>query len=169
MNFRLCLVFLTVLALVAGVNAIPPLPYEFHGSVMMNGTPSPAGTEIVAKINGTVVGNITTEKAGAYGGPATFDHRLVVNGEENQIGSYITFWIGDLQAAEKVKLWAGESQKLDLTFAPGTGGSIDASITPSQTGVVPEIPDGEPTQKSPAGLMLPAIALGAGYLLLRRK
>jgi hypothetical protein len=155
------LILLSLIILVSGVAAIPPLPYEFYGNATINGTPVPAGTIIIAKIGDVEVGNLTMNTAGVYGGSGTFDKRLVVNGDEKQIGQYITFWTEGIEAAQKVKLWAGESQRLDLTFTPGAAGTIDASITPSQQTNTPEIPSTEPTQKSPlviapivAGLMM---------------
>ena len=158
--------------LVAGVSAIPPLPYEFYGNISVNDTPADAGVVVLAKINGTEVGNITTTGIGAYGGSGTFDRRLVVNGAESQIGEYITFWIGDMQAAEKVKLYAGESQRLDLTFIPGKEGSIDKSVTPSQSGTIADIPtDDETPVASPtkAPLLIAPFAAGIALFLLGRR
>ncbi len=167
MKLQTVLVLLLTLALVGGVQAIPPLPYEFFGTITIDGTPAPVGTEVIAKINGTVVGNITTTAKGLYGGENTFDQRLVVNGNEEQLESYVTFYVGDRQADQKVKLLAGESQKLDLTFIKGQEGTIDASITPSPQGALPS--EGGDTQKSPLSLLIPVGALGAVLLLKRRE
>lgn len=172
MNLKVGACLLLISILVAGVYAIPPLPYEFFGNVTINGTPADAGVVILAKINGTEVGNVTTSGKGIYGGPATFDRRLVVNGAEEQIGEYITFWIGDKQSVEKVKLYAGESQKLDLSFIPGKEGSVDASVTPSQSGTIANVPaDTESpvptTTQSP--LVIAPIAAGLAILLFHRK
>lgn len=172
MYYKIGVILLFFTVLVAGVSAIPPLPYEFYGNVTMNDTPVDAGTIILAKINGTEVGNVTTTKAGSYGGPDTFDRRLVVNGAEDQIGQYITFWIGDMQAAEKVKLYAGESQRLDLTFIPGKEGSIDKSVTPSQSGTIADVPtdvDTPVATETKAPLFIAPFAAGLALLLLRRR
>lgn len=164
------ILFIALLA--AGVVAIPPLPYEFYGAVTVNETLAPVGTVIVAKINGDEIGTITTTEPGVYGGPGTFDRRLVVNGAEEQIGEYITFWINDQQAAQKVRLYAGESQQLDLTFIPGEEGSVDASVTPSQSGTVAGVdtsgatPQPAPTQ---APLLIAPFAAGLALLVLARK
>jgi hypothetical protein len=168
MSIKTGIILLSLIALVSVGSAVPPLPYEFHGNATLNGTPIPAGTVIIAKIGDLEVGNITVETAGSYGGSGTFDKRLVVNGDEKQIGEYITFWAMDMQAAEKVKLYAGESQRLDLTFAPGTGGSVDASITPAQPADTPEIPSGEPTRQSPLGL-IPVIGAILALIGLARR
>lgn len=168
MSFKTGIILLSLIVLVSGVSAVPPLPYEFYGNATFNGTPVPAGTLIVAKIGDADVGNITTDASGIYGGSATFDKRLVVNGDEKQIGQYITFWANETQAAQKVKLWAGESQKLDLSFSPGTGGSIDASVTPSQQTVTQEIPATTPTSKSPLSVIPVIGAILAIVCVVRR-
>lgn len=163
MYLKTGIILISLVILVSGVSAIPPLPYEFYGNATINGTAIPAGTVIIAKIGEVEVGNLTITQAGVYGGSGTFDKRLVVNGDEKQIGQYITFQADGISASQKVKLWAGESQRLDLTFSPGAAGTIDASITPSQQTNTPDIPTTEPTQKSP--LVIAPVALGLGALL----
>ena len=161
---------LIIAVMVTGVYAIPPLPYEFYGTITINDTPAAAGTVIIAKINETEVGNISVDKPGFYGNSGTFDRRLVVNGDEGQIGEYITFWIGDKQATEKVKLYAGESQELNLTFKEGTGGSVDASKATPETGTISNIPADEtkpvPTQ-SP--LIIAPLAAGLALFIIGRR
>ena len=168
MYLKTGLILLSLIILVSGVSAIPPLPYEFYGNATINGTPAPAGTLIIAKLGDVEVGNLTISAVGVYGGSGTFDKRLVVNGDEKQIGQYITFWADGEEAAQKVKLWAGESQRLDLTFIPGAAGTIDASITPSQQTNTPDVPTTQPTQKSPLTLAPLVLGLGAVILLARR-
>lgn len=168
MYLKTGILLVSLIFLVSGVTAIPPLPYEFYGNATLNGTPIPAGSVIIATIGDVEVGNITVEKAGMYGGSATFDRRLVVNGDEKQLGQYITFTAEGLQAAQKVKLYAGESQRLDLTFAPGSAGTIDASVTPSQQTTSPDIPTAEPTQAAPLGVA-PVIAGILGLFLFARR
>lgn len=168
MYLKTGIILLSLIILVSGVSAIPPLPYEFYGNATINGTPIPAGTVIIAKIGGIEVGNITAGEAGMYGGSGTFDKRLVVNGDEKQIGQYITFSALGIEAAQKVKLWAGESQRLDLTFAPGVSGSIDASITPSQQTNTPDIPTTEPTKAAPL-VIAPVVAGLLALVLFARR
>lgn len=174
MKYRIFVCFLLVFLLAAGVSAIPPLPYEFYGNVSINETPAEAGMVIIAKVDKTEVGNITTTMAGTYGGPGTFDRRLVVNGAEEQIGEYITFWIGDKQAVQKVRLYAGESQKLDLTFISGKEGSVDASVTPSQSGTLADVPTEDEipvaTQtETKAPLFIAPLAAGLALFILGRR
>lgn len=174
MNYKIIVCFLLISLLTAGVSAIPPLPYEFYGNVSINETPAEAGVVIIAKVNGTEVGNVTTAAAGTYGGSGTFDRRLVVNGAEDQIGEFITFWIGDKQAVQKVRLYAGESQKLDLTFIPGKEGSVDASVSPSQSGTLASVPSEEETPaatatETKAPLFIAPLAAGLALFILGRR
>ena len=159
---RLPLVLFALLFCIAiPVSALPPLPYELYGVITIDGNPAPAGTQIVAKINEQIVGELYTESEGEYGGSGTFESRLVVNAEETDIGEYITFWIGDRQPAQKTTMQAGMSQNLDLTFIEGEGGTIDASL--------PIVPIG-PVETPQAPLMAaPLLGLLAGIFLMRRK
>jgi hypothetical protein len=127
---RLPLILLALLFCIAGtpVSALPPLPYELYGVITIDGNPAPTDTKIIAKINELIVGEFDTEFEGEYGGSGTFDRRLVINAEETDIGEYITFWIGERQAAQKTTMQAGMSQNLDLAFIEGEEGTIDASL-----------------------------------------
>ena len=131
------------IAVVPSAFAVPPLPYELYGAITIDGNPAPVGTEILAKINDQVVGGIDVESEGVYGKSGTFDRRLVINSDEADLGQYITFWVGDRQAAQKITLQAGVSQNLDLTFIEGQEGTIDASppmSTPQETGESTQAP-----------------------------
>ena len=161
---RIPLILLALLLCIAGgtpASAVPPLPYELYGAVTIDGNPAPIDTEIVAKINDQIVGEINTEFIGAYGGQATFDRRLVINAEETDLGEFITFWIGDRQAAQKTTMQAGMSQNLDLNFVEGEEGTIDASLPVSTP---------EPVETTQAPLMAaPFLGLLAAIGLIRRK
>jgi hypothetical protein len=161
---RLPLIFLALLICIAApVSALPPLPYELYGVITIDGEPAPAGTQITAKINDQIVGEFDAEFEGVYGGSGTFDKRLVINAEETDIGQYITFWIGDRQAAQKTTMQAGISQNLDLTFIEGEEGTIDASLP---TGTL----DLEPVETPQAPLMAaPFLGILAAVFLMKRK
>jgi len=137
------LALLLCIAVVSPALAVPPLPYELYGTITIDGIPAPAGTEILAKIDEQVVGGIDVESEGKYGDSGTFDKRLVINVDEADLGQTATFWIGDRQAAQKIIIQAGMSQKLDLTFIEGQEGTIDASLPvpiPQGTGESPQAP-----------------------------
>jgi len=91
------------------------LPEEFYGEITINGQPAPEGTEIVAKIGGVERGRLTASEEGAYGDSATFSERLIVSGEESDIGENIAFFVdGDL-ADQTAVFTPGESVELDLS------------------------------------------------------
>jgi len=90
-------------------------PEEFHGGVTVNNALAPVGAKIIAKIDGVECGNFTITEAGKYGGTGTFDKRLVVSGNEDDIGHTITFWIYDTQASQTEIYEPGESEELDLS------------------------------------------------------
>jgi len=142
--------------------AVPPLPYEFYGAVTIDGVPAPAGTEIVAKINDRVAGRLDIESDGIYGKSGTFDRRLVIDGDEADLGQYITFWVDDRQAAQKVIMQGGISQNLDLIFIEGQEGTIDASLLAD----VP-LETGEPNQ-TPL-MAAPFLGLFAAAVLMKKK
>ena len=103
------------LAPVIGVLADTTFPEEFHGDVTVNGAPAAVGAKITAKIGGVERGSFTITEAGKYGGTGTFDERLIVYGDEGDIGQEITFWISDTRASETAVYEPGESKELDLT------------------------------------------------------
>ncbi len=117
-----------ILLLAVHASAIPPMPTEFYGSVVIDGKPAPAGTNITALINGVEKGSIKTVVDGFYGGPGIFDDRLKVSvpEEEYKPGMLkITFMIGDQQAAQTVDYEPGVSKQFDL--ASGAGAPAMAS------------------------------------------
>ncbi len=111
------------------VSADTTLPEEFYGNISINGLAAPAGTVIVAKIGGVERGSFTTTEAGKYGGSGTFDSRLVVAGEEAEIGETITFWVNGYQANQTAVYEPGLSRQLNLSAQayPLTAG--DTQIT----------------------------------------
>ena len=96
---------------------LPTLPAEFCGFVRLNGKPVPAGTEIVAKINDEVRGKITIKEGGRYGGLGKFDEKLVVRGDDKDIGRDISFWVNGLKAEQTSKYEPGAFNFLNLTLS----------------------------------------------------
>ena len=90
-------------------------PEEFWGDVTVNGAPAPVGAKIIAKIDGVERGSFTITEAGKYGATGTFGERLVVSGDEADIGHTITFWINGSQASQSAVYEPGESKELDLS------------------------------------------------------
>jgi len=110
------LLFSFVLICSAGA---PALPCEFYGTVTIDGSPAPVGTILSAKINDAERGQYVLEEAGKYGGPGTFDQRLKVVAEENDLGTgsaQITFWINGQKAWQETAFQPGVSMNLDLSI-----------------------------------------------------
>jgi hypothetical protein len=114
---------LVVVVALACLVALPPLtasaditlPEEFYGDITINNVAAPAGITIVATIAGVERGSFVTTEAGKYGGPGTFDSRLVVAGEEAEVGETITFWVNGALAKQTAIYEPGESKELNLS------------------------------------------------------
>jgi len=122
------LVFL-FLAPALPVSADITLPEEFYGDIIINGRAAPADTVIVAKIGGAERGSFTTTEVGQYGGSGTFDSRLVVAGQETEVGETITFWINRAQANQTAVYEPGQSRNLDLSAEVFPLSASDPQIT----------------------------------------
>ncbi|KAF5052590.1 PKD domain protein [anaerobic digester metagenome] len=139
-------ILILMLALAGTASAVPLLPAEFSGTVTIDGRSAPAGTVITARIDGRDCGSLTLTTAGVYGGDATFDKRLLVCGEDNDIGKAITFFVGSMQVAGTVNYTPGTSTRLDLEATSGV--AFSANVT---AGVAPlavrftDLSTGDPT------------------------
>lgn len=102
-------------------------PEEFYGNISINGNAAPSGITIIAKINNVERGNFTTNEIGVYGGPGTFDVRLVVSGQADDIGGIITFWVNGKAAGQTSEFVSGAAIELDLNFQ-----SFPLEVTDSQ-------------------------------------
>jgi len=118
---------LLLIALIGTASAVPLLPAEFWGSVMIDGSPAPAGTVITARIDGRDCGSLTLESAGFYGGYATFDKRLLVCGGDDDIGKTIAFFVDGARATGTTVYTPGTSTRLDLAATSGAGFSADVT------------------------------------------
>ncbi|MBC8521646.1 MAG: hypothetical protein H8D26_06620 [Methanomicrobia archaeon] len=107
------MLFLSFLS-VANAFDLPTLPTEFCGFVEANGKPAPVGTEIVAKINDEVRGKILIKEEGKYGGAGKFDEKLRVQGDDEEIGGDITFWVNGLKTEQTSKYEPGAFNPLNL-------------------------------------------------------
>ncbi|MEN6342771.1 MAG: dockerin type I domain-containing protein [Methanospirillum sp.] len=109
---------MALLCLCIGIaSAVPPLPSEYHGSVTIGGAPAPANTVVRAVIDGEVKGELVVSNAGAYGGTGTFDPRLVISGDEDDLGKTIAFTVNGATAAQTATFSSGQAATLDLSVA----------------------------------------------------
>jgi hypothetical protein len=119
-----------LLALVAGAAAVdesvPTFPQEFWGTVTIGGSPAPAGTEIVAMIDGTAFGSIETKKVGTYGSSSRHDgNRLLVLADGDRAGATITFLVNGKEAGQTATFTPNGTTCLDL--------SVGSAVTPTPT------------------------------------
>ncbi len=75
------------------VHAIPALPHAFHGTVTINGSPAPVGTQVSATGTGVMTAvpqnPVTTTVTGQYGTGGSY---LLVQGDGVLDGATITFY-----------------------------------------------------------------------------
>ena len=105
------------------VQAVPPLPAEFYGNVLIDGTPAPAGTTITAFSQDVPKGSITTDIDGFYGGPGLYDARLkvIVSEDEYQASNLvISFQINGISAVQSIIFEPGSAQQFDLFTGSGS-------------------------------------------------
>jgi hypothetical protein len=134
MRRMLCVLIIAAIVLIGTVAATPVLPGEFYGSVYLNGNPAPAGTVIVAKVNGEPRGELTTTVAGLYGGPDNFNPRLIVSSSEEEVNAgnvTITFFVGGVQAFQVVPFKSGNSEKLDLLASGQAFDTVATTVIPT--------------------------------------
>lgn len=138
-----------MLGLAGGVGAIPTgtaqpiqqtdqptVPASFYGEVLINGEPAPSGTTIEARIENDTRGTITVDPEGTYGGPAAGDQKLTVDGDANDTGKEIAFYIDadgfETGEANQTSTWEqGSITELNLTTtlvaSSSNGGSSGGS------------------------------------------
>lgn len=125
-----------------GVLAVPPLPAEYYGNVIIDGSPAPAGSTISAYLIDEMKGTIVTELPGFYGGPGLFDARLKVNVTEDEFQAgdiVIRFKINGVMADQSVLFEPGSSQQFDLSTGSGLAGQV-ATPGPTPVPILTEMP-----------------------------
>ncbi|MFH0954834.1 MAG: carboxypeptidase-like regulatory domain-containing protein [Candidatus Micrarchaeota archaeon] len=132
MNLRVFLVGFLLIVVSAGVLAIPGIPHQFKGSVLINGNTAPNGTIVKATINGTDY--TTTTVSGIYGtSPA--QPFFVKDPNNNQNGDSITIFVNNVSAGMTV-------------FQTGMLTTLNLAITQEQP---PQPPGGNPSGGSGGG------------------
>lgn len=148
-------------AVAAQEDGPPPVPPSFYGTVTVDGEPAPAGTEVVALVEGEERGSIIVGPEGSYGGASAFEEKLVVDGSSGDEGATIAFEV-DGQAADRTATWTGGAARLDLSVAsdgatdspgggtapgdPGDGSTTDGGDEPGGDG-----PSGDRSSDDPSG------------------
>lgn len=115
------LTMLIAILFAGAVFAIPGIPHQFYGNVLVNGAPAGDGTTIVVKIDGAIVATTTTS-GGRYGYSPNIFYVEDPNG--NREGKTIYFYVSNVEAATAT-FHNGASTRLDLsvtvTTPPGGG------------------------------------------------
>ncbi|HIH26459.1 MAG TPA: hypothetical protein HA256_00375, partial [Methanoregulaceae archaeon] len=146
MMFRKLFIFFILLVLTVGIAsaAIPVQPHEFYGAVTINGAPAPAGTTIVAKMWGMPQGQFVTTSPGVYGGPGTFDQRLIINVDADEYESccvscgcslQIEFFVNGVKAQVR-DVNAGTGWTTSYLFQPAASTRLNlntGSVLPTPT------------------------------------
>ena len=101
----------------ASVSEVPQLPEAYYGTITINGLPAPVGTEIIAMINGEEKGRFTLTESGVFGGPGTFDAKLLVAGGQYDVGEQVIFLVNGVQADQTDSYNPGTNTELNLTFS----------------------------------------------------
>lgn len=122
----------------AAADEIPPLPAQYYGTVLSDGNPVTAGTVVIAKIGDTEVGRLTLTEAGKLGGSGTFEAKLLAGpATADAEGKEITFWIGEIKAAETSTFKSGAAESITLTFVgvpvQPTTSTTTSTSTPTAT------------------------------------
>jgi len=107
---------------------IPPLPHAFHGTVEINGSPAPEGTEVEARGEGVLTGvngnPVVTTAAGEYGSSNPLEPKLIVQGDIAE-GATLTFYVSGVSTGQTAEWHSGEVTEVNLTATiegppPGT-------------------------------------------------
>ncbi|MEA2035605.1 MAG: hypothetical protein U9N40_09040 [Euryarchaeota archaeon] len=125
MNFKPVLILFLLVTVITAVSAVPPLPSDYYGSVMIDGKPAEEGTVIVVKLNYNKRDDFTVTTAGQYGAFETLQKGLIVSASENEYSNSenldVTFWSGKYQADQSDKFIPGVHKRLDLSFSTAEG------------------------------------------------
>lgn len=112
----LAVVLVLALATPAGVlaaSATPPQPpAAYYGQVAVNGDPAPAGVVVTAWVDGEAKSTIVTDTDGGFGGPGTFDDKLVVREGANES---VRFTVGGVATDTTVTWESGDHRQLSLS------------------------------------------------------
>jgi hypothetical protein len=138
MTVKLRAIIFTILflCLASIVSASPLLPTEFYGTVYIDGSPAPAGTNITSIIGNQVSGFYVTTVPGVFGGFGVYDSRLVAVGTED--GQLISFGINGVPANQTALFHPGVTGNIVLSIgpAPSVTPTAGTTVSPPQQPVI---------------------------------
>ena len=115
--FIVVTLLLTLFGMPVNAADMPPLPHAFYGTVEINGSPAPVGTNVEARGEGveTATHNpITTTERGKYGNADPLGAKLIVQGDISG-GATITFYVNGTSTGQSYPFDSGETTPLDLS------------------------------------------------------
>ena len=161
--FVLLAVLLTLVTTPVYAQGAPPLPHAFYGTVEVNGSPAPAGTEVEVRGEGVQVdvGNnpIVTTAEGRYGSSGALEPKLIVQGDIVE-GSSITFYVNGVSTGQTAEWHSGEVTELNLTATVEGPPPETTETPPPETTETPTPETTEtPTPETPSAPPAPAKAI----------
>jgi len=138
--FILLAVLLALVATPVYADSAPTLPHAFYGTVDINGSPAPVGTEVEVRGEGvqTGVGNnpIVTAVEGEYGGGTDpMAPKLIVQGSIAE-GTTVTFYVNGFATGQTAQWHSGAVAEVNLaaTIEEGAVPPDTSDSTPPDTG-----------------------------------
>ncbi len=126
----------------------PLMPHLFYGQAYIGGTPAPAGTPVEAWcpgiVNGTAGNPLITGEGGTFGGPGSFDEKLIVSGTM-PAGTPIIFYVGGTRAlCREIGSTSAFSESIPFEPSQYTGIELQAGTgsgaVPATSGTTPVTP-----------------------------
>lgn len=175
-HLLLLLLILIITAFPAYADSIPEMPHAFYGTITCGGQPAPAGSIVVARVDGVAAGTLTLTEAGKMGSTTSNQVPMLVVAGNSLGGHTIEFYIKASATATEVKAdqtWifhAGDVTPLDLisgalplpptTTVPagggGGGGGVPATTAPATTKPIITPPQ---VEQNPANLSRPDLEI----------
>jgi len=158
-NFTFLAVLLTLALFTTPVyaQAIPALPHAFYGTVEVNGSLAPAGTQVEARGDGVQTGvgtnPIVVAVGGSYGSSNPLEPKLVVQGDIAD-GTTLTFYVNGVSSGQTAVWHSGEVTELNLAVTgevppPGTTEPPPPETTETPPPETTEAPPPETTEVPP--------------------
>jgi len=144
--FIILAVLLALVATPVYAQSVPALPHAFYGTVEVNGSPAPLGTQVEVRGEGvqTGIGNnpivITVE--GEYGSAEPLEPKLIVQGDIAE-GATLTFYLNGVSTGQTAEWHSGGVTELDINA------TIEGSLPE------PPPPPEETTEPPPESTELP--------------
>jgi hypothetical protein len=130
--------------------AAPVLPHAFYGTIDVNGSPAPVGTQVEVRGEGveTGVGNnpIEVTVEGKYGNSEPLEPKLIVQGDVVE-GATVTFYVNGVSTGQTAEWHSGEVTELNIS-ATIEGSLPEPPPPPEQTTEPPPTEPSSPPEST---------------------